>query len=57
MRAAAGLTEKPDVPVDTRSDLTADPPQLTAIPAPYLEWGSCYVHEQRQVRVAAGPSK
>jgi|EndMetStandDraft_7_1072992.scaffolds.fasta_scaffold01384_4 hypothetical protein len=57
MRAAAGLTEKPAVPVDTRSDLTADPPQLTAIPAPYLEWGSCYVHEQRQVRVAAGPSK
>ena len=28
-------------------DLTADPLQLTTIPAPYLGWGSCYVHEQR----------
>ena len=34
MRAAAGLTGNPAVPADTRSDLTADPLQMTAIPAP-----------------------
>ena len=47
MRAPAGLTENPAVPAETRSDLTADPLQLAPIPAPYLGWGSCYVHEQR----------
>jgi hypothetical protein len=44
MRAPAGLTGNPAVPAETRSDLTADPLQLTPIPAPYLGWGSCYVH-------------
>ncbi len=47
MRAPAGLTGNPDVPAETRSDLTAAPLQLTPIPAPYLGWGSCYVNEQR----------
>ena len=41
MRAPAGLTGNPAVPAETRSDLTADPLQLTPIPAPYLGWGSC----------------
>jgi hypothetical protein len=44
MRVPAGLTGNPAVPAATRYDLPADPLQLTPIPAPYLGWGSCYVH-------------
>ena len=46
-RAPAGLTGNPAVPAGTRSDLTADPLQLTPIPAPYPGWGSCYSRKRR----------